>query len=379
MSKVRNNRNIYNHIYFTYSGVKEMKYVEAEISYHKAVQLNDVNAYNNALIEINKAISLDPDNPDYHYTKAISLAGNEQYNEAIEEYDKAISINPKNPDYYVGKGVALDKTGKASEAIKTIDKAISLGPRNSGAYSVKAQILFSNGQHNETIKEFDKAISFDPKNPKYHEDKALFLRAMYEYDYAIIEYDTLISLYPKNPLYHNSKGNTIVERAASNDRKKYNEAIEEYDTALKLLRYRPEQKRSTPIYGAKAEVVAYVLFDKAVCLEKLGKIEDAINIYTSAKEIDQQRLDPVIRICNLYYNLGKYKEASEVMGELLTYDLDEIQERCERGNCGTADLINCLEMVIKSCQKINNKEDVDLYVNRLLELDPENKLARSLK
>lgn len=225
----------------------------------------------------------------------------------------------------------------------------------------------------------DKTISFNPKTAEYHEGKAPFVGPMYEYDYAIIEYDTLISRYPKNRLYHNSTGNTIVESAASNDRKKYNEAIEEYDTALKLLRYRPEQKRSTPIYGAKAEVIAYVLIDKAVCLEELGKIEDAINIYTSAREIDQQRLDPVIRICNLYYNLGEYKEASEVIGELLTYDLDAIPEQCECGNCGTSDLINCLEIVIKGCRKINNKEDIDIYVNRLLELDLENKLAKSIK
>jgi len=227
-------------------------------------------------------------------------------------------------------------------------------------------------------------VFWKKKNKNTEEAQSCFNKSVQlykdkKYDEALIEINKAISNNPDNYSYYNYKG---IQLEAI---KKYKEAIIEYNKTLKLLGYEPGQETmqkvsaNTYTFGPEQSEIADVVFNKAVSLENLGKIKDAIDIYRSIMQIDPSRLDAPMRACQLYYNSGEYKEASELIGGLFTYDLEEIKQNCEIGNCETSDLINCLETVIKSCQKINETEDLDTYIDRLLELDPENQLARSVK
>ena len=51
------------------------------------------------------------------------------YNEAHEDYDKAISINPKNPEYWHNKGLAIQDTKDPKlyeKAVEMFKKAIEV-------------------------------------------------------------------------------------------------------------------------------------------------------------------------------------------------------------------------------------------------------------
>jgi tetratricopeptide (TPR) repeat protein len=52
------------------------------------------------------------------YNKGVTLGCQGKYDEAIQAFDKAIELNPDDPNTWFNKGIALLKQSKYDEAIK---------------------------------------------------------------------------------------------------------------------------------------------------------------------------------------------------------------------------------------------------------------------
>jgi Flp pilus assembly protein TadD len=75
--------------------------------------------------------------------KGRAYAQRTKYKEAMAYYNKALEIDPKNPEgWYLRASVLID-TGKPGEALADCDKALSLNQNYSDAYSKKALSLFN--------------------------------------------------------------------------------------------------------------------------------------------------------------------------------------------------------------------------------------------
>jgi tetratricopeptide (TPR) repeat protein len=53
----------------------------------------------------------------YHNNKGIAQDELHKYQEAIEEFDKAIELNPNEPDYHNNKGLAQEKLNQYSKKL----------------------------------------------------------------------------------------------------------------------------------------------------------------------------------------------------------------------------------------------------------------------
>ncbi len=68
------------------------------------------------------------------------LAHEGKYVEAVKCYDRALAINPKNPDLWVFKGITLSGgLGKDNEAMKCWDQAKKLDPDLQEAIEVRRE------------------------------------------------------------------------------------------------------------------------------------------------------------------------------------------------------------------------------------------------
>ena len=61
------------------------------------------------------------------------LRGKARYNKgecgmAILDYNKAIKLNPRNPEYYNCRGISKIRTGEFAEAYADFDKALKVDP-----------------------------------------------------------------------------------------------------------------------------------------------------------------------------------------------------------------------------------------------------------
>ncbi|XVN42239.1 MAG: tetratricopeptide repeat protein [Candidatus Rickettsia vulgarisii] len=63
--------------------------------------------YEEAIVELNKVIALDPKNIEVYILKGITLTNLGKYEEAIVEYNKAIKLDPDNPLPYYSRSIRI--------------------------------------------------------------------------------------------------------------------------------------------------------------------------------------------------------------------------------------------------------------------------------
>lgn len=76
-------------------------------------------------------------NEAYYLNTAYSLLNEKKNKEAIEFLDKAITLNPRNPDSYYGRGYAYHELNQYQKAIEDYTKAINLNPQNGLYYTLR--------------------------------------------------------------------------------------------------------------------------------------------------------------------------------------------------------------------------------------------------
>ncbi|MEM3290429.1 MAG: tetratricopeptide repeat protein, partial [Candidatus Micrarchaeaceae archaeon] len=96
------------------------------------------------------------------YNEALLYVRKSKHIEAVEEYDKAIKLNPNNPDYHIKKGKMLKLKGQFSEALNELTYALELAPEDPLCLITLAEIMACMDKSQEGIKELSSAIKFKP-------------------------------------------------------------------------------------------------------------------------------------------------------------------------------------------------------------------------
>ncbi|MBR5101680.1 MAG: tetratricopeptide repeat protein, partial [Muribaculaceae bacterium] len=103
---------------------------------------------------------------DYHsifYDAALCQLNLTQYNDAMLNIDKAIAMEPNAPDYYVLKSkIALrqGKGGNYSDAQALLTKALNIDSGHEGALIAAAQLLMAQGKNNDALNALNLATAF---------------------------------------------------------------------------------------------------------------------------------------------------------------------------------------------------------------------------
>ena len=108
---------------------KEQNYI---IALNYAIQTNISfanNDYANALKQINKAISYNPENDKFFYQRAILYIKMQKYNNALTDINTAININPKIYYYYLVRADIYNFLKNTLDEIKDIKYAKELMPK----------------------------------------------------------------------------------------------------------------------------------------------------------------------------------------------------------------------------------------------------------
>jgi tetratricopeptide (TPR) repeat protein len=83
-----------------------------------------------AMIHIQRALALNPDNPDPHNNLGILLGRQGLINESIESFKKSLAINPDSPGAHWNLGKTLFQRGARKEGIAHLQRANELRPDN---------------------------------------------------------------------------------------------------------------------------------------------------------------------------------------------------------------------------------------------------------
>lgn len=177
--------------------LKNRKYVEAEICYLKAIDLNPnhIDALNNyaqilrlnfrkyqkAIFYYSKVIEL---NPRYQY--AISRRGLckealGDYLGRIEDLSMLIELYPKDLDYYNSRAIVRSKVGDHKGTINDCSHVISLCSEDSFPYKMRGISHVKLSNFHEGIKDLGKAIEIEEKKSKSDVNYKLMLFGILKY------------------------------------------------------------------------------------------------------------------------------------------------------------------------------------------------------
>ena len=145
-----------------------------------------------ALAEANKAKAVAA-----HMRSAESFMEKRQFDEALVQYDKALKLDPQNPVIYVFRGGAYQGKGKVELALADFSKAIELKP-NANFYLLRGRSYAVNGNDEKAIADFSKAIELDKNEAAAFSSRGgLFLKKKL-YDPAIEDYTKAANLSPND-------------------------------------------------------------------------------------------------------------------------------------------------------------------------------------
>lgn len=150
--------------------------------------LNPIDAYAKATVAAQKAIELDPANPEAHiYLADAKLTVNYDWAGAQGEIQKALALNTNDPNAHEWNGIFLELQGRLEQAVEELRTAAELDPLNAEYLKTLGTALMLEGRPLEAEAQLKAAIALDPSSDLAHIALAKVYQADKRYADAIDE------------------------------------------------------------------------------------------------------------------------------------------------------------------------------------------------
>ena len=124
-------------LFFSYDAYSQT----AEDYFDRAYDKDENGDYYGAISDLNKAIELNPDDPDVYNNRGIAKGELKDYYGAISDFNKAIKIDSSYPNAYFGRGVIKALLENYNEACQDARKAKELGHETSEVADVICDLI----------------------------------------------------------------------------------------------------------------------------------------------------------------------------------------------------------------------------------------------
>lgn len=116
-----------------------------------------------AIADYKSVSKLQPDNATSHVNIAVVYVNDlEEYDQALVEIDEAIRLKNSIAQYHELRGYILRRQGQMDEALKSFDEAIRLDPRRGYSYCQRAYVWSAKGDSEKMLQDLDEGIRLSP-------------------------------------------------------------------------------------------------------------------------------------------------------------------------------------------------------------------------
>jgi len=131
--------------------------------------LKPTEAYAKARVAAEKAIEIDPSNPEAHiYLADAFLTVDYDWPQAQVEIQKALTLNVNDPSAHEWNGIFLSLQGRSDQSIRELRTAAELDPLNAEYLTTLGEILMAAERPVEAEAQLKAAIGLDPASDKAH-------------------------------------------------------------------------------------------------------------------------------------------------------------------------------------------------------------------
>ena len=174
------------------------KYKQNHTLYHSiGTTFLQLKNYHEAIVNLEKSISLNSNLPDSHNNLGIALAEIKNYSEALNCYNKAILLKDNYVDAYLNRGISNNKLRNYYNAIKDFNFVIKAQPNNIKAYNNLGNVFKNLQKYDEAIEQYNKAININEFYLEAISNKGDTLFSQNKFDEALIEYKNIYSKKPE--------------------------------------------------------------------------------------------------------------------------------------------------------------------------------------
>jgi len=228
-----------------------------------------------------------------HHHRGVALLLQGKYDDAIVEFNTALRLDPTFAKSFNSRGNAWRAKGEVDFALADFNQAIQLDPNFAFPYNNRASAYYDKGEYDKAIADYSEMIRLAPTLAAPYNNRAVVYRAMGDFDRALDDANQALRLEPKNPVVYTTRGE-IWRMKGDLDRSlaDQNEAVQldpqsplPYLTRGDLYRYRGEFARALADYDHALKVSqGYIpaLVGRGLTFEKQGDIARARAEYENA-------------------------------------------------------------------------------------------------
>ncbi|MDM8555225.1 tetratricopeptide repeat protein [Desulfococcaceae bacterium HSG7] len=242
-----------------------------------------------ALKLLQKAETLDPENPIAFQLSGASLAGKKRYEEAIEKYKQALQLDPNHLQSYMEWAETLFKQKKYKDATAKYREALESFPKSKKAwiYLSWGDALKYDDNYEEAVKKYKLAMEADPYNALIYIRWGFLLKNfLRKPEEAVEKYEQALKIQP------NSARLTLLLADALTTEDQFEKAFTLYEKAAGL---NPKDKMFYADWGDG--------------LARLNRLEEAIEKYQKAVDINPNSFYLYISWSRTLQGLNRPEEA----------------------------------------------------------------------
>jgi tetratricopeptide (TPR) repeat protein len=148
--------------------------------------------FEESLADVDKALQLEPEHAATNELRGMILLGMERYDDALASFNKASELVPEAALPYQHRGELYRQKGDLDKAVEQLTKALELSPDNVAALIVRAGVYYELEQPEKALADIDHAIRVQPQLIEPYRMKAEILAATDRLDLAMAELERLI-------------------------------------------------------------------------------------------------------------------------------------------------------------------------------------------
>jgi tetratricopeptide (TPR) repeat protein len=175
-------------------------WLDAETRIERAQQLSEMHRWPEALDELDAALAINPNDPNWHAQRGHVLDQLERHDEAAAAYRSALELNPESADVETALCIDLIRTGCHAEAVSRLERLAKEQPDFEPAYCNRIAAYTRLGDHEMAEQMFYEAqnIAEDCPNCFHHMAESLACRGIF--DRAIYCWQRALEIAPDYPL-----------------------------------------------------------------------------------------------------------------------------------------------------------------------------------
>lgn len=228
---------------------------------------------------------------------------------ALVDMQQAIALAPENVSYRLAMAIFLRLENKLDEALATIEEVKKLKPEDGNAVILEGEIYRQQNRLEEALTSFDIATELAPQAPQPYQNRGEIFRQQGKYEEAIAQFNEVLKLQPGVLM-------TLLHRAdAYMANKQFNEALADIEIVVE------KQPSFVAAHRLRAEI-----------LTRLDRLSEAIDKMERVSAAMPDQVDLKTQLALYYVAATQPSKAIDAYSDILDLQPDNFSALQSRGD-----------------------------------------------